>query len=45
MPNLAQNWTPEGEPTGNAGTPLYVMSKEDGQWRLVACQNTEVLDT
>lgn len=39
----AQYWTLEGEPLGNAGTPLYVMAKEDGQWRLVACQNTEVL--
>jgi uncharacterized protein (TIGR02246 family) len=26
----------------NEGTPLFVMSKEDDQWRLVACQNTEV---
>ncbi|MCL6276258.1 SgcJ/EcaC family oxidoreductase [Streptomyces albidoflavus] len=39
----AQYWTLEGEPIGNAGTPLYVMAKEEGQWRLVACQNTEVL--
>jgi uncharacterized protein (TIGR02246 family) len=23
------------------GTPLFVMSKEDGQWLLAACQNTE----
>ncbi|TRO58992.1 SgcJ/EcaC family oxidoreductase [Streptomyces sp. IB201691-2A2] len=38
----AQYWTLEGQPIGNAGTPLYVMAKEDGQWRLVACQNTEV---
>lgn len=30
----------EGE---NEGSPLYVMAKEDGQWRLVACQNTAVL--
>lgn len=27
------------------GTPLYVMAKEDGEWRLVAAQNTEVLDS
>lgn len=27
------------------GSPLYVMSKEDDQWRLVACQNTVVLDS
>jgi uncharacterized protein (TIGR02246 family) len=26
------------------GTPLFVMAKEDGQWLLVACQNTGVLD-
>jgi uncharacterized protein (TIGR02246 family) len=25
------------------GTPLFVMAKEDGQWLLVACQNTGVL--
>lgn len=25
------------------GSPLYVMAKEDGQWRLAACQNTVVL--
>ncbi|MCY9783768.1 SgcJ/EcaC family oxidoreductase [Nocardiopsis sp. EMB25] len=24
------------------GTPLYVMSKEDGRWLLTACQNTQV---
>ncbi|HCT81595.1 MAG TPA: DUF4440 domain-containing protein [Micromonosporaceae bacterium] len=29
----------EGE---NEGSPLYVMAKEDGEWRLVACQNTIV---
>ncbi|MFB9721281.1 SgcJ/EcaC family oxidoreductase [Planobispora longispora] len=29
----------------SVGSPLYVMSKEDGRWRLVACQNTEVLDS
>ncbi|MGE7387033.1 SgcJ/EcaC family oxidoreductase [Streptomyces sp. NPDC004126] len=40
----AQYLTLGGEPIGNAGTPLYVMAKEDGQWLLVACQNTEVLD-
>jgi uncharacterized protein (TIGR02246 family) len=27
----------------NEGSPLYVMAKENGRWRLVACQNTEVL--
>jgi uncharacterized protein (TIGR02246 family) len=28
----------------NEGSPLYVMAKEDGVWRLVAGQNTLVLD-
>ncbi|GAA2425663.1 SgcJ/EcaC family oxidoreductase [Actinomadura vinacea] len=28
----------------DVGTPLFVMAKEDGQWRLTACQNTGVLD-
>ncbi len=32
--------TPDGE---SEGSPLYVMSLEDGQWRLVAGQNTEVV--
>lgn len=27
------------------GTPLFVMSKEGEHWRLVACQNTGVLDS
>lgn len=31
----------EGE---TEGTPLYVMAKDDGRRRLVACQNTAVLD-
>jgi uncharacterized protein (TIGR02246 family) len=37
----------DGQPmeNQNEGSPLYVMAKEDGQWRLVACQNTEVLDS
>jgi uncharacterized protein (TIGR02246 family) len=26
------------------GTPLFVMAKEDERWRLVACQNTGVVD-
>ncbi|TWP50638.1 SgcJ/EcaC family oxidoreductase [Lentzea tibetensis] len=29
----------EGEPEGS---PMYVMAKEDGRWRLVAAQNTIV---
>jgi uncharacterized protein (TIGR02246 family) len=41
----AQYWTPEGKPLGNPGSPMYVMSKEDGEWRLTACQNTEVIDS
>ena len=36
----------DGQPSDSEGegTPMFVMSKEDGQWRLVACQNTGVLD-
>ena len=26
------------------GSPLYIMAKEEGQWRLVAGQNTAVVD-
>ncbi|AXB48664.1 SgcJ/EcaC family oxidoreductase [Amycolatopsis albispora] len=33
--------TPDGP---DVGTPLFVMAKEDGQWRLTACQNTGVLN-
>jgi uncharacterized protein (TIGR02246 family) len=32
----------EGE---SEGSPLYIMAKEDGQWRLVAGQNTVVVDS
>ena len=35
--------TLDGEQIGNEGTPMHVMAKEDGQWVLVANQNTEVL--
>ncbi|WP_232666827.1 SgcJ/EcaC family oxidoreductase [Pseudonocardia sp. TRM90224] len=33
-----------GDPSESEGegTPLFVMSKEDGRWRLAACQNTGV---
>jgi hypothetical protein len=31
----------QGQPEGS---PLFVMAREGGQWRLVACQNTQVLD-
>ncbi len=31
-----------GQITGE-GSPLYVMTKEDGRWLLTACQNTGVL--
>jgi hypothetical protein len=36
-----------GQPSDEEGegTPLLVMSKEDGQWCLVACQNTGVLES
>ncbi len=39
--------TLDGEPIPgqNKGSPLCVIAKEDGQWRLVACQNTVVLDS
>lgn len=40
----ARYLTLDGQQIGNEGTPLYVMSKENGEWKLVACQNTEVLD-
>jgi len=30
--------------TFTEGTPMFVMAKEGGQWRLVASQNTEVAD-
>jgi uncharacterized protein (TIGR02246 family) len=34
----------DGEPVAELGegTPMYVMSKEDGRWRLTANQNTAV---
>ncbi|ROT31905.1 SgcJ/EcaC family oxidoreductase [Micromonospora sp. HM5-17] len=37
-------FSPEGElvTEEGEGTPMYVMSKEDGQWRLTANQNTHV---
>lgn len=28
----------------DVGSPLWVMSKEDGEWRLTACQNTGAAD-
>jgi uncharacterized protein (TIGR02246 family) len=36
----------DGRPSDDVGegTPMFVMAKEDGQWLLVACQNTGVLD-
>ncbi|WBB67733.1 SgcJ/EcaC family oxidoreductase [Micromonospora sp. WMMD812] len=37
-------FSPEGEPVTELGegTPMYVMSREHGQWRLTANQNTVV---
>lgn len=37
-------FSPEGELVTELGegTPMYVMSKEDGQWRLTANQNTAI---
>jgi hypothetical protein len=32
--SLQQYLTLDGQPVGNQGTPLHVMAKEDGQWRL-----------
>jgi hypothetical protein len=29
---------------GYVGSPMYVMTKEDGRWMLTACQNTIVVD-
>ena len=36
---------PDGTPATdeNEGSPLYVVSKEDGQWKIAAGQNTKVL--
>lgn len=38
--------TLDGRPIADAseGTPLYVMAREVDGWRLVACQNTTVID-
>lgn len=33
--------TPDG---ADVGSPLWIMAKEDGQWRLTACQNIGVPD-
>jgi uncharacterized protein (TIGR02246 family) len=27
------------------GSPLYIMAKDEGEWRLVAAQNTPVLES
>lgn len=36
--------TPAGEPLDqNEGSPLYILSKEDGEWKIAAGQNTIVL--
>ncbi|WP_017537907.1 SgcJ/EcaC family oxidoreductase [Nocardiopsis halophila] len=37
-------WDDGGEQVGREGSPLYVMAKEGGAWRLVACQNTQVVE-
>jgi uncharacterized protein (TIGR02246 family) len=31
-------------PDAVPGTPMYVLAKDDGQWRIAAAQNTKVLD-
>lgn len=38
----SQYATLAGEPT-DAFTPMYVMTKESGTWKLAACQNTGIL--
>jgi uncharacterized protein (TIGR02246 family) len=40
-------FTTDGEPVTDQpeGAPLYVLAKEEGRWRLVAGQNTQVLGT
>ncbi len=36
--------TPAGEPLDqNEGSPLYILSREDGEWRIAVGQNTIVL--
>lgn len=37
-------WNDGGEQVGREGSPLYVMAREGGEWRLAACQNTQVVD-
>jgi hypothetical protein len=27
------------------GSPMYVMARENGEWLLVACRNTPVIDS
>jgi uncharacterized protein (TIGR02246 family) len=43
---VQQPVTLDGEPIPGAGlgSPLYVMAREEDGWKLVACQNTAVLD-
>ena len=38
--------TLDGQPIEGAaaGSPIYVMSKEEGHWMLTACQNTLIID-
>ena len=35
----------DGRATGDEGSPLYVMTRQDGRWLLAACQNTLVVDS
>lgn len=32
-------------PEAVPGTPLYVLAKDDGRWRIAAAQNTKVIDS
>lgn len=34
-----------GVQVGDQGSPMYVMTKENGRWLLAANQNTEILDS
>jgi hypothetical protein len=41
---VAGEWVDRIIDLPDAGSPLFVMAKEDEQWLLVACQNTGVRD-
>lgn len=46
-PSAAERrWASEvaGNPEAAPGTPLYVLAKDDGRWRIAVAQNTSVID-